>query len=1219
MATTDLGRFRSDASASRRERTASLASLTRGALTAVSSLRLTVVLFAISLGLVLAGTLAQRYYDIWRVVHDTFRPWWGWWELRWFVPGAFDWDPSLAIPMPGGKMLGAALGLNLLAAHAVRFRATARGKQLLGGVLMIALGGVITWAVIHSGLDDTVESELSPSFCNGLWHALRAGLGAGALVLCYRVALNFQRLRAGSQSWVAWLGVAAAALLMGVVLLLFVNPEARLNDSGLRILWQLLKATGASVVLWVGCRMVFAKRAGIVLLHGGIALMMFSELYTSQYAVEARVRFVEGQTVSYAEDIRDVELALVDKSDPEVDETVVVPGDLLDAAADSQEPLSHSLLPVDLRVRTYYPNARIRLRQPGEAFLSSEADDQSLTEQNPAGHGQLRIAEPLRTSTGVESEQPVDLPAAYVELLDKESSQSLGTYLLSPVMPLEETLQVDGRPLELAIRFRRIEKPYQLTLQDFTKEDYVGTNTPKNFESVVRLRDESQNVDREIRIWMNNPLRYRGDTLYQSSFDPNQPDYSELQVVTNTGWMIPYVACMIVATGMLAHFGSTIVRFVRRRAERAQRQPAADSTPSASDASGGLAIWKQWRRPEVFGPALITLLFALWVAGRAMPVRESATQMQIERFGRIPIAHGGRTQPLDSLARNTLRLISEKETFVDSRDERQPAVKWLLDTVTQADGWRDHRVFRIVNLEVLKALQLEPRKGYRYSFRELLNQREEYDQQLRAAVATAKDPQQELTLVQKKWLELDERVRRVLVLIDAFGSPDLAGTTQEEVQVKMRRLFQQIESLNQLGAARLVPPQFPDGSWSTTLEAEKNALFASFTKAPDRAPPDKGVELLRQTLLAYGAGDVQKFNSSAAEYRELIEERAEQEARYEEQLAREGKPGARKPSERLQLQRSDFEAYYNHFGPVVLCIALYVVAFVLAAAAWLGWFEGFNRAANWLLWFTFALHTLALVCRIYISGRPPVTNLYSSAVFIGWGAVLFALVMEAVYRLGLGNLLAAVVGFPTQLIAFYLSFDSSGDTLGVMQAVLDTNFWLGTHVVCISLGYTTTFLAGALGLIWILMDRLLGRLTPDQSDQLARMTYGAVCFSIFFSFVGTVLGGLWADDSWGRFWGWDPKENGALMIVIWNALVLHARWGKMVGPRGVAVLAVFGNIVTAWSWFGVNQLSIGLHSYGFTSGITTALIVFAISQLVMIALGMWPRGDAPTRPQAAST
>ena len=120
------------------------------------------------------------------------------------------------------------------------------------------------------------------------------------------------------------------------------------------------------------------------------------------------------------------------------------------------------------------------------------------------------------------------------------------------------------------------------------------------------------------------------------------------------------------------------------------------------------------------------------------------------------------------------------------------------------------------------------------------------------------------------------------------------------------------------------------------------------------------------------------------------------------------------------------------------------------------------------------------------------------------------------------------------------------------------------------------------------------------------MIYGTLCFAIFFSFVGTVLGGLWADDSWGRFWGWDPKENGALIIVLWNALILHARWDRMIRDRGLAVLSVAGNIVTAWSWFGVNELGVGLHSYGFTEGRLRTLAIAVAAHLIVVAAGWLP-------------
>jgi ABC-type transport system involved in cytochrome c biogenesis permease subunit len=227
-------------------------------------------------------------------------------------------------------------------------------------------------------------------------------------------------------------------------------------------------------------------------------------------------------------------------------------------------------------------------------------------------------------------------------------------------------------------------------------------------------------------------------------------------------------------------------------------------------------------------------------------------------------------------------------------------------------------------------------------------------------------------------------------------------------------------------------------------------------------------------------------------------------------------------------------------------------------------------------------------------------------VFVGFASVLLGLVLEGIYRGGFGNLIVGVTGFSTLWIAHFLA--ARGDTFVVLQAVLDTQFWLATHVVCITLGYATTYTAGMLGVAGVIFPLVSAKFTAQTAKELSRMLYGMLCFSIFFSFVGTVLGGLWADDSWGRFWGWDPKENGALMIVLWNALVLHARWGGMVGDRGLAVLAVAGNIFVSWSGFGVNELGIGLHSYGGSGkGGRIALAAFIGSQLLIMSLALLPR------------
>ena len=302
-----------------------------------------------------------------------------------------------------------------------------------------------------------------------------------------------------------------------------------------------------------------------------------------------------------------------------------------------------------------------------------------------------------------------------------------------------------------------------------------------------------------------------------------------------------------------------------------------------------------------------------------------------------------------------------------------------------------------------------------------------------------------------------------------------------------------------------------------------------------------------------------------------------------------------------RVWKAKVESVFNQLQPFYSAMVIYVLIFILACASWLVWPETLGRYAFALLVVTFVVHSAGLITRMYLEGRPPVTNLYSSAVFIGWGAVLLGIFLERFFRNGIGSATAAMIGFITLLIAHHLSMD--GDTMEMMRAVLDTNGWLATHVVCVTLGYASTFLAGFLALTYIVRGAFTPSLDRATAQSLTRMVYGIVCFATLFSFVGTILGGIWADQSWGRFWGWDPKENGALLIVLWNAIILHARWGGLVRQRGLMVLAVFGNVVTSWSWFGVNMLGIGLHSYGFMDSAFPWLIAFGASQLVFMMIG----------------
>jgi len=251
------------------------------------------------------------------------------------------------------------------------------------------------------------------------------------------------------------------------------------------------------------------------------------------------------------------------------------------------------------------------------------------------------------------------------------------------------------------------------------------------------------------------------------------------------------------------------------------------------------------------------------------------------------------------------------------------------------------------------------------------------------------------------------------------------------------------------------------------------------------------------------------------------------------------------------------------------------------------------------------IHTGGLLFRMIQEGRPPVTNLYSSAIFIGWGAAVLGLVLERFYPFSIGVVTASALEFLTLQVAHVLARD--GDTMEMLRAVLDTNFWLATHVVIVTLGYASTFVAGFLAIQYVIRGFFTKSITPEIGKAFGKMVYAILCFATLFSFVGTVLGGIWADQSWGRFWGFDVKENGALIIVLWNAVILHARWGGLVRERGLMCLAIGGNIVTAWSWFGVNMLGIGLHSYGFINAAFWWLLAFVGSQAVLILLGLTPQ------------
>ena len=1197
----------------------------------LASLKLTVVLLFLSILSVLFGTLAQVDADIWKAVADYFRiddrllfvdrfPWlnirelFTWVPTKIFFPPAWFPDPTWVNEVPSylrpfavaieslrqfsqtrgfwyprGWSIGIVMMLNLVAAHLVRFKVAAEGRRLMFGWIGLAASATVTWLVIQSGNNSTGVQVNNLVTYEMLWR------GSGIVAFALTAACIWGAVSARIRPLFWGLLIASAVFAATSIYLISSDP---LSPSSMRILYQLAKGTVAGVAILIPAWMVFDRRAGMVTLHAGIGLMMAYEVYVGMHAahMESRMQIEEGHVANYSYDIRAAGLAVVDKSNPDHDLHTVIPAWMLYKGAT----FDNEQLPFRLEMVEFYPNSDVRERLP------KDKNEKTLATKG-RGLGAIVTERPI--GTGVDTDQKADVPSGFVRVIDRKTGKDEGTYLVTALLTRGETITIDGKSYDLALRFRRQYKPYQIELIDVQKNDYVGTTRPKDYRSKIRLVDPRNDVNREFEIWMNNPLRYAGETFYQSSYIPagaagDNKEMTDFQVVANEGWMTPYVACMIVVIGMLYHFGLILMRFLNRSVVALDQLPGAHSGFS-------------WR---THGPALgIAALTAVYIAMTMSRTPALDRGFDLNAFGRIPIFDGGRAQPLDSYALNNLMQAAERQSFWDENKKKLSAIRWLLDSIATPDAAAKHAVFRIDNPDIVKELGLDWRESHLYSQEEIGKKWPS----LKAQVANADDKQpNDRTIFERKLLSLARKLSQYEKMKASFTDMrSIAGglppmPTEEDFEKDSRsaqrdaaRLIDIVQNARaELGRMQL-PLVIPthtsvgkEGKESLFDKLQANwepmplaTVYAHIGTAGGEKIP--ALDLLTGILAAYRDNKPEDFNAKVKEYLGLMHGMSQEDRTV---------PGT---GTTLSMSKVDFESFYNRAAPFWTAFALYMPAMILVLLGWLlapaGLFPQFRAAAWWLTLVTFLLHAAALAGRIYISGRPPVTNLYSASVFIGFAIVAMGLILELFSRMGIATFAAAVAGCLTLRVADALRLD--GDTLSVLEPVLDTQFWLATHVVCITLGYATSYVAGLLGIGYILG----GVLTPSLDSKIRRMlygmTYGTICFALFFSFFGTVLGGLWADDSWGRFWGWDPKENGALIIVLWNALILHARWGGMARERGVAILSVLGNIVVTWSFFGVNELGVGLHTYGFTEGRLRWIGIFAGAHILIAAIGCLPK------------
>ena len=1251
----------------------------RRGLKALASLQLTVGLFAVGIGLVFFGTLAQIDFGIWTVVDKYF---WSWtvdvpfdlfrkflnvfWK-EWYPPGGSAWTGTF--PFPAGKLVGALMLTNLLAAHALRFKLSWKRSGVFlihGGMILLFVGEFVTreFAVEQQM---RIDEAGSADFAIDTRNVELAFVDGADPAFDRQITVAQWRLKAA-------------------------KPGERITHPDLPVDVEVLKFMKNSDLLDVARFETESGAAGGAFVPsdkgtGPAAYVRIHDKGTKQslgtFAVSPLVKeqhFAAGP-ISVRLSMSADGLKVIDGSPATFDRVAVISRSRL-KPANAGERLTHPDLSVEIEVVQYMPRAE-------------------LVEVAPFGKGKVMgnlVLVETGEESGVAMKQRGDATSAYVRLYKKGTDEVTGVYALSAAFKLllQQSLPVDGTTYQLALRNARYQKPYKIYLDKFRFDKYEGTEKPKNFSSDVRVYAADAPADaapvREQRIRMNEPLRYAGETFYQADWDKETEKTTILQVVKNPGLInfglfyatIDYIACAVVTTGLLLHFGIFLIRFLNRA-----RQPRGVLAPVGTP-PGEVTLTR-------IVPWFVLAVMAVSVAsvfGRMNPPREP---YDLEAFARMPVMDGGRAKPLDTVARVNLRIVSGREEWKDEKGKTQPAILWYLDVISTGGNPRSginptgpawkHKVIRIDNEALLNALGLSPVEGLRYSLEEIAPN---------------------VSKIAKAVGDAEKKVK--------------AGGKLDTTEMKYKELVERINTIVQLageGGPHLLPPQADGEKWALLGEFRRrvsadagDAIQKKYnlTDAAIDKMSEEEQKVLRKQLKAELERDEKegmKANTAAGMWDKLLTAYRDKKPDEFNAAVGEYKTPTLSLTERARVR---VEVTFNRFQPFYQCTFLYVVGLVLALVGFFlsvaekpHWANALRRSATNVLALALVVHVAALFGRMYIMDRPLVfvTNLYSSAVFIGFGCVALCLVLERIFPIGIGNAVAGALGFATCVVAHNLGTE---DTLEMMQAVLDTNFWLATHVTTVTLGYTATFVAGFLGAIYVLMvlgtvvrdgyeskgeptvgaliafgvaalglvaipafflwfaaaalekfeivhsmvldgvfvlagagavvyglvlmilrvssggldahgKPLLGQvpplarpvtalaLTPESGKILGQMIYGVVAFATLLSFVGTVLGGIWADQSWGRFWGWDPKENGAVLIVLWNALILHARWCGLVKDRGTAVLAVFGNAMTAWSWFGTNQLGVGLHAYGFDTRLADGCFNFWALQLVIVAFG----------------
>ena len=651
----------------------------------------------------------------------------------------------------------------------------------------------------------------------------------------------------------------------------------------------------------------------------------------------------------------------------------------------------------------------------------------------------------------------------------------------------------------------------------------------------------------------------------------------------------------------------------------------------------------------VFRLAALLLSLVLPIQGLQAEEAEKQVSLDLIRdkeivdiFRSLPVMDAGRIKPLDTVMRFRLLRFRgwQSVPYTDKQSGKKEtlnAMEWMLLSWMRPDLAKDLPLFVVDNTDALIEVGLDPaNKRDKYSYNELLPGREKMMQKMREyskIEAKARRPEQRiLVIVASNFLDFEMMLGHLDFIrapfVDQAKSlpPEIAGAAEGGV-IRLSKALPKITEYFKAHPEAAAPMANPwlmslyRSALGAHMSGNTETIFRPFPptqkdqetwfgpgeiiqKAIEGGEPsaDELGRLARYEDLFFARYDITAFREKAKAFREEVVQAAA--ARGE---------GGSVPRE-VSYHKND---YFFNANMLFVCAFFLLFASLVATAAVslreeIPFFTAKSRIGSILRGLTWVpmlwgagLCITGIVIRCLIMQRPPISTLYETILFISTLAVIVALLAEAATKMGLA-MLAGCIGGIAGLTMSILFMNSDGvDTMQQLEAVLRTNFWLATHVTVINAGYAICMMAAIFS--WIYFGLRLVRVTR-RGDRVAKMittiSYALIVVGLLFSLVGTVLGGIWANYSWGRFWGWDPKENGALMIVIMNLIILHARLGGYIREVGTHVCNVFLGMIVVFSWFGVNQLGVGLHSYGATDGIWSKLYMFWNSQIVLMIYGI---------------